>query len=203
MTTDFEHNRLARAHWFAYGCVGIFVISLFVISSIAQRWEDGWEKHLATLIATDDSIAAFGDGAHAVSITPEAVLPIGSTATVEDLRVTVLEAGEVNDTTGLRKTAVGYLYWFFHFSIENASDETKYIHPIVDTQMQYNVHCHGVWEPNRAGVCIPSLKNGIPPLATAAKFNCRLIYEVPLDDQPLYWVYTGVGYESLAVFQVR
>lgn len=176
---------------------------LIIISFTTQRWEDGWEKQVATLIATDGSIAAFGDDAHAVPVTPEAVIPIGKSATVEGLRVTVLEAGEINDTTGLGITAEGYLYWFVHFTIENASNEMKYIHPIVDTQMQYNVNGNSIWEPNHKGECIPSLENGVPPLAAGDKFDCHLIYDVPLDYQPIYWVYTGTGIEAPAVFQVR
>jgi hypothetical protein len=177
-------------------------MGIVVINSIFKPISnDEFNKGLATLMATNPNIVAFGDGAHAVPITPQAAVPVGQLSTLEDLRVIVSHAGAAEDTAGLRITPEDHLYWVVEFTIENISAETIYLHPIVDSQMQYLVHGEFNWKPNQEGDCVPTVRNGVPPLAPKAKFDCKLLYLVPRDNQPLYWVFERDG--SYQVFQVR
>lgn len=144
-----------------------------------------------------------GDGSYVVSLTPEAAISVGQSAIVDQLHVTVTHFEKVEDTTSLSITPENHLYWSIDFTLENVSDKEKYPHPLVDSQLQYIVNGQYIWETERYGNCMPSVKDGIPPLAPEAKFECKLIYFVPDDEQPVYWVYTSTGYEEYVVFRVR
>ncbi len=190
---------------FIIGCLVLLILGMFVFSFVLQQQEDNWNKQLATIIATDSRVAAFGDDAHAIPITPEAALPIGESTVIGEIRVTVTSSAEATDITEIGPTPIGHLYWRVDFSVENLSDEQINIHPIVDSQMQYLVNGHYIWQPSQSGDCLPSLKEGVPALEPHSKFECSLIYPAPNDSQPLYWVYIDVAVdrELYAIFQVR
>ncbi|HSD83550.1 MAG TPA: hypothetical protein VLG46_06820 [Anaerolineae bacterium] len=176
---------------------GLVVINL-IFKPISN---DEFNRGLATLMATNPHISAFGDGAHAVPITPQAAISVGQLSILEDLHVTVSHAGAAEDTAGLRITPEDYQYWVIEFTLENISSKTIYPHPIVDAQMQYRVHEEFSWEPDHGGDCVPSVRKGVPPLEPQAKFECQPVYLVPHDNQPLYWVFERHG--DFRVFQVR
>jgi len=184
------------------GFAGLIIL-LMIIAFIVLRLALGaWATQLNIMIATDDSIAAFGDGAHNVPITPEAALSVGQSAVINELRVTVTKTGEVEDTTGLPITAKGYLFWRVIYSVENVSKKEVYPHPSVQAQIQYEPYGDGFIRLIKGeGDCVPSIKKSRPALSPNARFVCDMIYEVPRGNQPLYWVF--LDDDENAVFRLR
>lgn len=181
------------------GLIILIIILAFIVLRLALG---AWATQLNTMIATDDRIAAFGDGAHSVPITPEAALAAGQPAGINDLRVTVTKTGEVEDTTGLHITAVGYLYWRVVYSVENVSEKEVYLNPSVQAQIQYEPHGDGfTWQIYDVGECVSSTKTSGPGLSPNAMVVCDMIYEVPRGNQPLYWVFMDDG--ENVVFRLR
>ncbi len=185
--------------------IALFLLcaTLFLIINATFRNWDSQES----IAASDTYSVAFGDGAHAVPITSTAVLSVGQSENLDSLRITVINANEV--TKGIRNkdgvpvTAVGYVFWEVHFTIENISNNQKWPHPSVDSQIQYVVNGANTWIPEDEGVCTPSITKSVPTLEPGAKFDCKFIYHVPQNDQPVYWVFSTIGYESSVVFRVR
>lgn len=161
---------------------------------------------MATAMA-DPNSAAFGDGSHAVPITSTEVLSVGQSANLDALRITVISANKtayvLKTKDGLPVTSVGYVYWEVRFMIENVSSDAQRPHPSVDSQMQYAVNGSNVWIPQDDGSCVPSIVNGLPTLDPGAKFDCAFVYHVPQNDQPMYWVFSTIGYGRSVVFRVR
>ena len=191
------------AYWLALGCGGLVFFAICTLSFTLKRAVEDMERQLATLMATDDSITAPGDGAQVFPVTPEDTLSVGQSSVVDNVRVTVTYAQEVEDTTGLHITPEGYLYWVVQFTIENISDQEIYPNPIVSPQMQYSRNGRYIWELDSSGDCVPSYENGVFALEPQARVDCSLIYTVPRDDQPLYWVYISMCGEQYVVYRVR
>jgi hypothetical protein len=193
--------------WFVLGCAGV-IISVITLSSLVFRnVSNNFDNQLATLIATDDSITAPGDGAHAVSINPDEVLLIGDTDTVFGIEITL-------DKAGFIKTAENYLgnweYWFVEFTGKRVIDKIQYgVNPIIDSQLQYWEGNNYIWIPDDHEQQQCNFDHVADGFEMGESFHCRLVYFVPSDERSLYWVYArtdsvdGSYEERYVVFQIR
>jgi hypothetical protein len=195
------------AQWFVIGCGGAIILAYISVSLVFRSASNSWHNQLATLIATDDSITAPGDGAHAVSINPDEVLNVGDSSTVFGVEITL-------DNAGFIKSAENYLekmdYWFIEFTGKSVSDSIQYgVNPGVESQLQY---LHGndyIWIPDDYGQGQCNYDNVIDGFEMGETFHCRLVYLVPADERSLYWVYArtdsvdGSYEERFVVFQIR
>ena len=194
--------------WFAIGCGGLLILAIISANLLLRSVERGWEDQLATMIATDDSISAFGDDAHAVPITPSSALSPGETGTVFGVEITL-------DNTGFLKTAENVVgeweYWFVEFAGKSISNEIQYgINPDVEAQIQY---LHGdsyIWSLHEFDQAKCDYGNTRKGINFGESFHCRFVYVVPADERNLYWVYTrtdngndGEYEERYVVFQIR
>ncbi len=185
--------------------VALFLLCGAIFFSVDATFRK-WDNQMATAMA-DPNSAAPGDGSHAVPITSTAVLSVGQSVNLDALRITVISANKtayvLKTKDGLPVTPVGYVYWEVRFTIENVSSKAQRPHPSVDSQMQYAINGGNTWVPEDEGDCVPSIVKGLPMLDPGAKFECVFIYHVPQNDQPVYWVFSTIGYGSSVVFRVR
>ncbi|MCP5016589.1 MAG: hypothetical protein GY938_15200 [Ketobacter sp.] len=175
-----------------------------------QILEKSWDNQLATMIATDDSIAAFGDGAHAVEITPDDTLRIGETDTVFGIEITLDDAGFVET---VENTYPESEYWFVEFTGRSISNEIQYgINPKIEAQLQYlqSQSKFYNWEHEKFEQSKCKYKNTSEGFEPGASFHCRFVYLVPSDERNLYWIYArtdngadGSYEERYIVFQIR
>ena len=190
--------------------VGILLVGCVFLSVSLQKMEEAWGNELATLIATDDSIRAFGDGAHTIPITPEDSLKIGEIDTVFDIEITVNDAGFVG---AIKNSYPESEYWFVEFTVRNISDQVQYgINPKVDAQLQYllpesNFYSREYEDPERSKCNSQTTSEGFD---SSASIHCHFVYVVPSGESSLYWIYarTATGadnsYEERYVsFQIR
>ncbi len=120
---------------FTLGCAGLIILAFIFVILLFQSFEKAWSNQLATLIATDDSIVAFGDGGHVVPITYGSALNIGEIGTVFEIEITVDSAGFIKSA---KNTSSEREYWFVEFTGESISNEILYgINPGVNSQLQY------------------------------------------------------------------
>ncbi len=178
------------------------MISLIVAAVLFTAVKD-WERDLDTASATDPSVENMGDDAHAVPITPEAALSIGQSASIDGLRVTVTGTGIGRGRQGQFLPSTDYMYFEMKYTVENTSAIVRYPNPPVDSQLQYMEGGVFLWKVGQEKDCSPSLKNGVRPLASSGKYECRSLYIVSKDEQPLYWVYFSRDRESCVVFRIR
>ncbi len=193
---------------FALGCAGLIILAFIFVVLLFQSFEKAWSNQLATLIATDDSIVAFGDGAHAVPITSGSTLNIGETGTVFEIEITVDDAGLKE---AAKNTSGEWEYWFVKFTGESISNEILFgINPGVNSQLQYlddNVYTWHLDEFEERQCDDENLTDGF---IFGESFHCRYVYLVPTDERDLYWVFKrtdtgddGEFEERYVVFQIR
>lgn len=187
--------------WLLIGCCGIATLSVFLLITNAFQKSDLALNQLLSDPTNRGQFAAFGDGAHVYTITPDMVHLVGDSVLVGNLRISVLEAAPIEAPADLRSPAQRYEYLQIMFTIKNTSDEVTYPHPSVDSQIQFLVRESYTWRPANSDKCVPPVNDGITPLEPLSEYLCSLTYEVPQDDHPIYWVYKF--HENLAVFQVR
>jgi hypothetical protein len=187
----------------------MLILMLISISLVFQSFERSWNNQLATMIATDDSISAFGDDAHAIPITPDNVLKVLESGTVFGLEITLDNAGHFMSAENVIPGK--WEYWFVEFSVKSISGEIQYgINPGVDAQLQYLQDGFYVWVLDEFDQKQCNNDNVLDGFELGEFFHCRFIYLVPADERNLYWVYamTGTGEdgsyeERYVVFQIR
>lgn len=177
------------------------VLGYFFTRSLDDRDSN---QQMATLMATDDRIAEFGDGGHAIPITPEAAYSIGQTAAVGDYQVTVTDISVVEDTSNIRSAGDVRQYVRIRFNLKNVAKEDRSPNLFTSTQIQYpfSGNWEYRWENMHDGECLPSLKGGVQPIAPGSAYECSFIYEVPRGGIQ-YWVFSDGTDENTAVFRVR
>jgi hypothetical protein len=192
---------------FVIGCGLLILLCLVVFFFIQYQFSaylEHWNRDLATLMATDDTIAEFGDGGHPISITPSAAFPVGTPITLNNLRITVTSTGELTDYQGSRWISDDYTFWEVEFTLKNISNhETEYVNPKVDSQMQY---LRGTSYRRDLGFATidPTLLQGVIEMAPETQLQGILIYEVPRESNELFWVYIDTGYTAdCIVFKVK
>jgi len=196
------------AQWLVLGCGALLVVTCISVSLIFRSVSKNWDNQLATLIATNDNIAAFGDGSHPVSISPNDVLKIGETSTVFGVEITLDNAGFAKSaeyTSGQKD------YWFVEFTGKSISDEIQYgVNPVVESQLQYLQNGNYILALDEFEQRQCDYGHVIDGLETGESFHCRLFYLVPADERNLYWVYARTdnvadgSYEERSVaFQIR
>ena len=194
--------------WTTLGCGGLLFVFYISTNLVSQSVSGNWDNQLATLIATDDSIVAFGDGAHAVSINPEDVLQVGEKSNVFGVEITLNDTGfikPVEYTSGTRE------YWFVEFSGKSISDEIQYgVNPEVESQLQYFQNGNYIWELDEFEQRQCNDKHVLDGFEKSESFNCRLVYVVPIDKRDIYWVYArtgrianGIYEEQYVVFKIK
>jgi hypothetical protein len=206
-------KKTSVARWVVLGCGGLVIPALISVSlvfqSISNNWNSGdWDNQLTTLIATDDSITAPGDGAHAVPINTEDIIEIGDTSILFDVEITLDNAGFVKS---IENTSGNWDYWFVEFTGKSLSDQIQYgVNPRVDSQLQYLHGGNYIWEFDKSEQSQCDDKQVLDGFETGESFHCRLIYMVPADERNLYWVYArtdnvadGEYEERYVVFQIR
>jgi hypothetical protein len=159
------------------------------------------------LIATDDSITAPGDGAHAVAINPDDVLKLGETGSVFGVEITLDNAGFIKPA---ENTLEKWDYWFVEFTGKSATDKIQYgVNPGVESQLQYLHDENYIWVPDDYEQRECNYAHVIDGFEMGESFHCRLVYLVPADERNLYWVYArtdsidGSYEERFAAFQIR
>ncbi len=193
---------------FVIGCGGLTILAFISLSLVFRSAFNNWDNELATLMSTDDSIVAFGDGAHAVPIDPDSVLKIGESSAVFGVEITL-------DTAGFIKSAENvsgeWEYWFVEFTGKSISDEIQYgINPGVESQLQYLHGSSYIWSLDEFEQRQCDYGNVAEGFELGDSFHCRFIYLVSADERHLYWVYIriddvedGSYEERYAVFQIR
>jgi len=200
-----ERNGL---QWSVIGCGGLIIFAFISVSLVFRSFTNSWDSQLATLIATDDSIAAFGDGAHAVPIDPDNILSIGESSPIFGIEIALDNAGFIKSAENVSGS---WEYWFVEFSGKSIVDEIQYgINPNVEAQLQY---LHGnsyVWSLDEFELRQCNYGNVVKGFEPGDSFQCRFTYLVPADERNLYWVYArtdngtdGAYEERYAVFQIR
>jgi hypothetical protein len=194
--------------WTMLGCGGLLFVFYISINLVSKSVSNNWDNQLATLIATDDSIVAFGDGAHAVPINPEDVLHVGEKSGVFGVEIVLNNAGFIK---AVENTSGAWDYWFVEFTGKSISDEIQYgVNPGVESQLQYFQNGNYIWDLDEFDQRQCNYEHVMDGFEKNESFNCRLVYVVPADKRDIYWVYArtdtivdGAYEERYVVFQIR
>jgi hypothetical protein len=194
--------------WLVIGCGCLIIFAYLSVSLVFRSISNDWNNQLATLIATDDSITAPGDGAHAVPINANDVLEIGETSAVFGVEITLDNAGFIKSA---ENTSGKWDYWFVEFTGKSISEELQYgVNPEVESQLQYLHSNNYIWGFHEFEQSQCDAGHVLDGFETGESFHCRLIYVVPADERNLYWVYKRTdnvaddSYEErYVVFQIR
>jgi hypothetical protein len=206
-------KKTSAAQWFTLSCGGLIILALIstglVFQSISRNWDsDNWDNQLATLIATDNSITAPGDGAHAVPINTNDVLEIGETGVIFNIEITLDNAAFIKSAENV---SGAWEYWAVEFSGKSLSDAIEYgVNPSFDSQVQYLQGFNYIWNSDESGQSQCDDEQVMDGFEIGEAFHCRLIYVVPADERNLYWVYTRTDLvadecceERYVFFQIR
>lgn len=157
---------------------------------------------LVRLVTYDLTIAgtAFGDGHSPITITPETTAKVGQSVILNNFQVTVIDSRKLDNCTDLRTVREGEQCWLVHFTLENvSSDVSEWVNPNIDTEMQYMTNGYYVPVGGTEKGYLASVKGSLE-LAPGTQVDGELIYIVPQDKRPLYWIYEDSG--DWVVFQV-
>ena len=201
-------KKTSAIQWIMLGCGGLLLVAYISINLVSKSISKSWDSQLATLIATDDSITAPGDGAHAVSINPDDILKVGETSVVFGVEITLDNAGFIKS---VENTSGKWDYWFVEFTGKSIADEIQYgVNPRVDSQLQYLQNGNYIWDLDEFEQSQCDDEHVIDGFEMGDSFHCRLIYVVPADERNLYWVYKRIGSgddssyeERFVAFQIR
>ena len=201
-------KKISKTQWFVLGCGGSVIVACISVSLVFQSITKNWDNQLASLIATDDSIVAFGDGAHAVPINPEDVLQVGEKSDVFGVEIALNNAGFIK---AVENTSGAWDYWFVEFTGKSISDEIQYgVNPGVESQLQYFQNGYNTWDLDEFDQAQCDYEHVTDGFEKDEFFNCRLVYVVPADERNIYWVYArtdniedGTYEEHYVVFQIR
>lgn len=128
-------------------------------------------------------------------------LPLGTDATLTNLRVTITDARPAAEISGLMAPLLGNEYWLVDVTFENiSSDQELWIEPY-DSWMQdaADVRYDYYWEAPK----VDDVFTQYEPLQPGATMTGTLVYEVAQDQGELFWIYQDVAYNEQAVFQIE
>ena len=129
-------------------------------------------------------------------------LPLGDTATLRDLHITVTDATQFRHANGTLGPDVGNEYWLVEVVFENVSDEVIQL-GIFTSSVQdadENVYEYSFLAEDAASE-IPL--DVVQPLRPGDTVSGYLFYEVPDDASALFWIYDSFLSGEQAVVQVK
>ncbi len=174
---------------FVIGCGILFCFAVMGLVAF-ELWQRSWERELATLVATDDRIAPFGDCggcSPTIEITPDAAHPVGEATVLGDLQITVIYSGIPKIAPALEEIPANQVFWSVEFVIVNlSSSRSRTINPKIASYVQGETHFYDYGTAELA----PVLDQGWVELGPGEELYGILLYEIPSNLGELYWIYT-------------